>query len=155
MAQLDNGAPFSKQTFSDYAQKLKSGTIKSGHPDFETILAKVQEYVDWQEMAGVKVRTTANTAAVRMLLSMKKTADDTNKRVVGIEPKIEALHADMEGRHSAQLAIAQKKVELEEKRRRRTKPPWREWTQVAPLRSRSCSSSRRRRLSACRWHDRR
>ena len=86
--------------------------MKEGGPEYEITLAKIKGYTAWQESAGVKVRTTTNTAAVRTLLSIKKIGEDTNKRVAGMEPKIEALHADMQQRHTDQLKVEEKKLEV-------------------------------------------
>ena len=112
MAQPMSEPPCSKSTYSKCCQKVRDGTIKEGDPEYEITLTKIKGYTAWQESAGVKVRTTANTAAAKTLLSIKKTGEDTNKRVAGMEPKIEELHADMQGRHSAQRELEEKKLEV-------------------------------------------
>jgi hypothetical protein len=112
MAQLISEKPFAKSSYAKYCQMVRDGTIKQGDPDYDITLAKIKDYAAWQESAGVKVRKTANTAAVRTLLSIKKTGEDTNKRVAGMEPKIDDLHADMQGRHAKQLEVVKKKLEV-------------------------------------------
>ena len=112
MAQPMSEPPCSKSTYSKCCQKVRDGTIKEGGPEYEITLAKIKGYTAWQESAGVKVRTTTNTAAVRTLLSIKKIGEDTNKRVAGMKPKIEALHADMQQRHTDQLKVEEKKLEV-------------------------------------------
>ena len=91
---------------------IADGTIKESHPDYETTVAKINQFRLWQESAGVKARKTKNTAAVRTLFSIKKTGEDTNNRVADMEPKIEDLHADMQRRHSAQRELEEKKLEV-------------------------------------------
>ena len=91
---------------------IADGTIKESHPDYETTVAKIDQFRLWQESAGVKARKTKNTAAVRTLFSIKKTGEDTNNRVADMEPKIEDLHADMQGRHSEQRKLEEKKLEV-------------------------------------------
>ena len=91
---------------------IADGAIKDSHPDYETTVAKINEFRLWQKSAGVKVRKTKNTAAVRTLFSIKKTGEDTNKRVADMEPKIEDLHADMQHRHTKQLKLEEAKREV-------------------------------------------
>ena len=86
MAQPIGEPPCSKFTYSKCCRKVREGTIKQGDPEYESTLAKIKDYTAWQESTGVKVRKTANTTAVRTLLSIKKTGEDTNKRVAGMEP---------------------------------------------------------------------
>ena len=61
--------PCLKSKYSKCCRKVRDGTIKEGDPEYEIILAKIKGYTAWQASAGVKVRTTTNTAAVRTLLS--------------------------------------------------------------------------------------
>ena len=100
MAQPISEPPCSKFTYSKCCRSVRDGTIKEGDREYEITLAKIKGYRAWQESAGVKVRTTAGTAAVRTLLSIKKTGEDTNNRIANMEPKIEDLHADMQGPHA-------------------------------------------------------
>ena len=92
---------------------MRDGTIKEGDSEYEITLAKIKGETAWQENAGVKVQITMGTAAAKTLLSsVKKIGENTNKKVAGMEPKIEALHANMHRRQIEQLEVEEKKLEV-------------------------------------------
>ena len=86
--------PCLKSKYSKCCRKVRDGTIKEGDPEYEIILAKIKGYTAWQASAGVKVRTTTNTAAVRTLLSQQRHTDqlkvEEKKKLEDVQAKAKA-----------------------------------------------------------------
>ncbi len=50
---------------------------------------------------------TKTTRAVQLLLSVKKTGEDTNQKVTEVQPQLEELHANMHGNLDKQMLAAE------------------------------------------------